>query len=47
MIDIKFFIDILIQAGLIPSILILGGFIYVLILLLVIIYYFFRLLFRR
>lgn len=43
---IQFLKDILIVSGLFPSILIIGGFIYVLILLLVILYYFFYALFR-
>lgn len=47
MINIKLIKDFLIQAGLFPSILILGGFIYVLVLLLVMLYYFFCLLFRK
>lgn len=46
MIDIKYFINLLIQAGIVPSILIIAGFIYVIILLIVMLYYFFRFLFK-
>jgi hypothetical protein len=46
MILMKFFKDVLLVAGLVPSILIVGGFIYILILFLVTLYYFFYALFR-
>lgn len=39
--DIQYIKDILLKAGLVPSILILGGFLYAFILLLVVLYYFF------